>query len=70
MKKRIWECKIGEIDDSKLEDGADLPMRLAIQRAYKEITGEDCLFCFSGWGGTLTESEEKYVQKKRSDYLT
>lgn len=64
MKKKTWECKIGEIDRSKLPDGADLPMRQAIQRAYYEITGEYPEFLFSGWGAELTEIERQVVDRK------
>ena len=45
----IWSCKIGECDASKVPDGADFPMRRAIEAAYIKITGEDPKFIFSGW---------------------
>jgi hypothetical protein len=59
---KIWSCKIGPVDASKLPEGADLPMRIAISRAFYEVTGgevED--FLFSGWAAELTESEQKVV---------
>ncbi len=52
----IWTCKIGENVDA-LPPGADSPMRAAVARAYREITGRDPDFIFSGWGGALTEGE-------------
>ena len=55
--KKIWTCKIGEIDDSKLPSGADFPMREAIKKAYYELTGETPEFLFSGWGGELNDIE-------------
>lgn len=61
---KIWTCKIGEIDGSKLPAGADNPMRDAISRAYRELTGEDPKFLFSGWGGELTEGERRVVDEK------
>lgn len=61
---KIWQCKIGEVDASKLPSGADLPMRKAIARAYKEITGEDPQFIFSGWGAELTEDERAVVEDR------
>ena len=64
MKDAIWTCKIGETERSKLPMGADYPMRVAIARAYKEITGEEPKFLFSGWGGSLTESERNVVENK------
>lgn len=64
---KIWECKIGEVDAAKLPPGADLPMRIAIQRAYKELTGEEANFLFSGWGGKLDECERFVVDAKDYD---
>ena len=59
----IWACKIGGFT-GELAMGADLPMRLAIERAYFELTGERALFNFSGWGGQLTDSEEAVVSQR------
>ena len=59
--KKIWTCKIGEVDDSALPDGSDAPMRQAIQRAYRELTGQDPKFIFSGWAGELTTYEREIV---------
>ena len=59
MKKKIWTCKIGEIDAGRLPEGADWPMRDAIRRAYVELTGREPEFVFSGWGGNLTAAERK-----------
>ncbi len=66
MKPKIWECKIGEVDDSKLAIGADLPMREAIKRAYKELTGEEPEFVFSGWGGSLTQTEREVIDERKA----
>ena len=60
--KRIWKCKIGETDN--LPHGSDLPMRNAVERAYREITGEDPMFIFSGWGAELTEPERAVVEDR------
>lgn len=57
LKKKIWVCKLGEIDAKKLPPGADLPMRRAVRKAYFEVTGEGAEFIFSGWGGELNEVE-------------
>lgn len=53
----IWDCKIGAKGDLELPRGADAPMREAIAKAFKEITGHEAEFNFSGWGGELTERE-------------
>lgn len=58
-----WSCKIGETDNP-LPDGADHPMRQAICRAYRELTGEEPDFLFSGWGAKLTESERAVVENR------
>lgn len=60
--KRIWFCKIGEA--ALIPAGADAPMRQAVAMAYKELTGEDAKFCFSGWGGELTEPERAVVENR------
>lgn len=55
----IWMCKIGTLEDGSVElpTGCDLPMRLAIQDAYKKLTGKEPDFIFSGWSAELTEGE-------------
>ena len=60
----IWQCKIGEHDGSRLGGGMDLPMREAVRRAYKEITGEEPDFIFSGWSAKLTEPERAVVENR------
>ena len=59
---KIWECKIGEVGDALLPDGADLPLRQAVEEAYRKLTGQESTFCFSGWGGELTESERAALE--------
>lgn len=60
----IWTCKIGEADMTNVPQGADLPMRIAVERAFKEVTGQDARFTFSGWSGELTESERAVVEDR------
>lgn len=60
---KIWYCKIGEVDPELLVDGADALMREAVEKAYKELTGQDSNFLFSGWGAELTESEREVVDR-------
>lgn len=59
----IWECKIGISPGTsvKLPGGADYPMRMAVEKAFKEITGLDAEFCFSGWGAELTDAEKRVI---------
>lgn len=61
---KIWSCKIGEVDAAKLPAGSDLPMRRAVAQAYREITGEDPTFIFSGWGAELTEPERAVAEDR------
>lgn len=61
---KIWDCKIGEADVSRLPDGADGPMRIAVKKAYEELTGVEPDFIFSGWGGELTEAERAVVEDR------
>lgn len=56
--KRIaWECKIGFPEGVEIPPGADSPMREAVQKAFKELTGLDCSNLFSGWGAKFTPAE-------------
>lgn len=58
---KIWTCKIGECDSVNLAPGADLPMRIAISTAYRQMTGKEPDFIFSGWTGELTKEERAIV---------
>jgi len=58
--KGIWTCKIGET--GRVPDGSDFPMREAVARAYREITGKDPDFIFSGWSAELTETERQVLE--------
>lgn len=60
----VWDCKIGVRGTVNLPSGADWPIRRAVEAAFKEITGVDAEFCFSGWGGTLTEGELAVVENR------
>lgn len=62
---KIWSCKIGEVES--VASGADLPMRQAIAKAYREITGKEPEFIFSGWGGELEEQERAVVENRLPD---
>ncbi len=58
---KLWSCKIGEVANKKVPGGADKPMRDAVRKAYKELTGEEPKFIFSGWGAELTKRERDTV---------
>jgi hypothetical protein len=60
---KAWECKIGWADGSTLPEGADLPMRTAVATAYRQLTGTEPGFIFSGWGAVLTDLEREEIAK-------
>lgn len=63
----IWWCKIGEA--GTLPKGADGPMRDAVSDAYKELTGKEPNFIFSGWGGKLTEAEQACIDDRKPNWI-
>ncbi len=60
--ENIWSCKIG--GPAHIGQGADLPMRAAVERAYRAITGQEPEFIFSGWGDSLTDNERAVVEDR------
>jgi len=46
----VWTCEIGPIPRDRVPDGGDLPLRLAVKEAFRQMFGEDAEFCASGWG--------------------
>lgn len=60
----IWWCKIGKA--RPLVDAPDFAMREAVATAYRAITGEHPDFIFSGWGGKLTEAEQRVVDHENN----
>ncbi len=63
-KYKVWVCKIVVSGDAKLPDGFDGPPRLAAIQAV-ESAGIVVWDCFSGWGGILTETQEKLVRGRQ-----
>jgi hypothetical protein len=61
---KIWACKIGESEPGSVPQGADLPMRKAVAAAYREVTGNEPAYCFSGWAAELDEGERAVVEKR------
>ena len=64
---KVWTCSIGPARASEVPFDGDLPMRLAVQRAYKELTGRDAEFTFSGWGGEFSQAEQEYIAAHKSE---
>lgn len=65
--KRMWHCEIGEVDCGKIPMGGDSPMRDAVAKAFKDLTGEDDVFIFSGWGNKLSEGRRAVVENRMPD---
>jgi len=59
---KIWTCKVGFVN--RIPPGADLPMRLAVANAYRNVTGVAPSFQFSGWDDSLTEAERAVVEDR------
>jgi hypothetical protein len=59
-----WYCKIGEVPRDKLPEDSDEPMRDAVAAAYEEMTGDEPVFLFSGWGAELTDEERAVVENR------
>lgn len=55
---KVWECKIVVPADAELPPGFDGPPRSAAIAAV-EADGIEVLGCASGWGGSLTKSEQE-----------
>lgn len=62
--QRVWFCKIGVLGALPLPPAADEPMRDAVERAFRELSGVNAQFCFSGWGQELTEPELAVVENR------
>lgn len=71
--KRMWDCKIGEVDQAtwdraRDEHGAlDGPMRKAVEEAYERIFEQPAEWCFSGWGDQLGEQERAVIEDRLPD---
>lgn len=61
-----WSCVIGESNATR-PMGSDGPMRDAVEKAYRFVTGEDPTFCFSGWGAKLDEAHRAVVEDRLPD---
>jgi len=59
---KVWNCKIVVAGDAKIPDGFDFPPRRAAVEAI-EADGIGVISCFSGWGGTLTETQTEIVEE-------
>ena len=58
---KVWDCKIGFATAQELPNGADTPLRVAVEEAFKKVLGRECDFCFSNQGGKLNEEEANAV---------
>jgi hypothetical protein len=61
---RVWTCKIGTRENFFSAHGADAPMRNAVTEAYRLVTGMDPQFLYSGWGGSLDDTERELEEAR------
>ena len=47
--KKQWICKIGFVEDKLLPPGSDFPLRMAVRKAFADLTDRSDDFCSSGW---------------------
>jgi hypothetical protein len=55
----VWTCKI-VVEGDELPPGFDTPPRMAAENAI-ESAGFKVLMNSSGWGGTLSEADKRYL---------
>ncbi len=66
MSKEYWWCRIGPIERSKVPEGGDYPMRVAVKGAFGRLTGEGAEVCSSGWG--MDEEAAKAAMEVHHEY--
>ena len=59
-KYKVWTCKIVVSADEELPNGFDCPPRTAAENAITKHA--KVLMNSSGWSGTLTQAELKYLK--------
>jgi len=57
VRKCYWIGIIGETEHGKLPYGGDSPMRKAVEKAFKEVTGHDEEILYSGWSANAKTVE-------------
>lgn len=62
--RKVWTCKIGAPVEANIPSGGDGPMRKAVEAAFKELTGVESEFNFTGWGGALDEHEMAVIERR------
>ena len=58
---KVWDCKV-VVKAEELPKGFDSVLRRAAIEAV-ENAGFEVLVCFSAWGGKLTDSELRFVER-------
>lgn len=67
---QVWSCKIGEVPVDVLRrfgNGADAPLRRAVQEAFFLVTGVQAEFIFSGWNAELDKFEREVVNRRKNE---
>lgn len=58
---KVWTCTIGPVARERLPEGADQPMRAAVEAAFHVLTGEQAQACFSGWEPRFTVMQQAVI---------
>lgn len=62
----VWECRIVGFNVT-LPQGADVPLRQAVEKAFRKLTGDDSVACFSSWDAELPAIEARIVLEDVAD---
>lgn len=64
QKQEFWTCVIGPAKrDDLLDNGADWPLRKAVQKAFEQTSGYSHEVCMSGWGSSSEEAAKASVKR-------
>lgn len=63
----VWVCRIGGVR-GLLPRGADLPMRQAVAKAFRDLFGREPDAIFSGWGNEFSEAERAVIEDRLPDH--
>ena len=55
--KHYWTCIVGPTNFNELEDGADAPMRTAVDKEFNKVTGHEYDKMWSGWGANQEKAD-------------
>lgn len=63
QKQEFWTCVIGPARRKDLPNGADWPLRKAVQKAFEQTSGYSHEVCSSGWGCNSEEAAKASIKR-------